>query len=60
MAGNVWEWTRSVETIGGPVARGGGWYQAALDASATNREPGEATERYVWLGMRLCADATVR
>ena len=55
MAGNVWEWTRSVEADGVPVARGGGWYHAELNARATNREPGERTLRTVNTGVRVCA-----
>jgi serine/threonine protein kinase/formylglycine-generating enzyme required for sulfatase activity len=55
MAGNVWEWTRSVEVTDGPVQRGGGWYYADLNARAVNREPGEPTLRHVHLGVRICA-----
>jgi eukaryotic-like serine/threonine-protein kinase len=55
MAGNVWEWTRSVETADAPIARGGGWYHAELNARSTNRERAEPTLRNVYTGIRLCA-----
>jgi formylglycine-generating enzyme required for sulfatase activity len=55
MAGNVWEWVRSVETPDAPLLRGGSWYQGALTAHSENREPGEPTMRYLLLGLRLCA-----
>jgi len=55
MAGNVWEWTRSVENVDAPVTRGGGYYQGELSARSVNREAGEPTQRHVWLGVRLCA-----
>ncbi len=55
LAGNVWEWTRSVAIPGAPVYRGGGWYNAALSSRSVNREPGEPTQRNVLIGIRLCA-----
>jgi len=55
MAGNVWEWTRSVETVDAPIARGGGWYHAALSARSVNREHGEPTQHHVVIGVRVCA-----
>jgi formylglycine-generating enzyme required for sulfatase activity len=54
MAGNVWEWMRSVQTLGAPVYRGGGWYNAELSARSMNREPGETTQRHPLIGVRLC------
>ena len=55
MAGNVWEWTSSVETPGAPIARGGCWYQGELAARSMNRDYGEPTERTPVIGLRLCA-----
>ncbi|MEJ7597365.1 MAG: bifunctional serine/threonine-protein kinase/formylglycine-generating enzyme family protein [Kofleriaceae bacterium] len=57
MAGNVWEWTSSVETPNAGVLRGGGYYQEALSSRSTNREPSEPALRHVWLGARICANA---
>jgi formylglycine-generating enzyme required for sulfatase activity len=55
MAGNVWEWTRSVQVPEAPVARGGGWYNGELSSRSVNRENGEPTQRHVHIGVRLCA-----
>jgi serine/threonine protein kinase/formylglycine-generating enzyme required for sulfatase activity len=54
MAGNVWEWVSSVETLHAPVIRGGCWYQGELSARSTNRENGEPTQRTPLIGLRLC------
>lgn len=58
LAGNAWEWTRSVAIPGTPVLRGGGWYNAELSARSVNREPSEPTQRNLLVGVRLCASVT--
>jgi serine/threonine protein kinase/formylglycine-generating enzyme required for sulfatase activity len=54
MAGNVWEWTRSVETPDALVARGGSWFIGAPSARSTNREHVAPTVRHPSIGFRLC------
>jgi serine/threonine protein kinase/formylglycine-generating enzyme required for sulfatase activity len=58
LAGNVWEWTRSVAIPETPVYRGGGYYNAQLSSRSVNREPGEPTQRNVLIGIRLCVSAS--
>jgi formylglycine-generating enzyme required for sulfatase activity len=55
MAGNVYEWTRSVETPGAAITRGGCWYQDNLAARSANRAPSEPTQRHPCIGVRICA-----
>jgi serine/threonine protein kinase/formylglycine-generating enzyme required for sulfatase activity len=57
MAGNVWEWARSVQTPGMPVIRGGSWYLAEISARSMNREYGEPTMHNSSVGVRLCVTA---
>ena len=57
MAGNVWEWTASVETLGTPIARGGSWYNNDLTSRSMNREYGEPTQRHPLIGLRICASS---
>src|SRR5262249_53255118 len=52
MAGNVWEWTRSVQTPGATVARGGCWYYGPLSSRSVNRAPTEPNQRHVFIGLR--------
>jgi formylglycine-generating enzyme required for sulfatase activity/predicted Ser/Thr protein kinase len=60
MAGNVFEWVRSVAQPGQPLYRGGCWYQADIASRSDNREAGERKQHHPLLGLRLCADAPLR
>jgi formylglycine-generating enzyme required for sulfatase activity len=55
LAGNVWEWTTSVEQPGAPVLRGGGFYQRSLDSRCENRQPAVPAYRSAFVGVRACA-----
>jgi formylglycine-generating enzyme required for sulfatase activity len=55
MAGNVYEWTRSVELADAPAARGGCWYHNEISARSVNRAPSEPTQHHVLIGVRICA-----
>jgi formylglycine-generating enzyme required for sulfatase activity len=55
MAGNVWEWVRSVGQPNEIVYRGGSWYQGQTTSRSANREVGERTQRHPFHGVRMCA-----
>jgi formylglycine-generating enzyme required for sulfatase activity len=57
LAGNVWEWTRSVARDQEIAYRGGSWYQGDLSSRSSNRERAEPTMRHPFYGARLCARA---
>ncbi|HWO21496.1 MAG TPA: bifunctional serine/threonine-protein kinase/formylglycine-generating enzyme family protein [Kofleriaceae bacterium] len=58
LAGNVWEWTTSVDDAETPVARGGSFFQAGAYARAENRSVDIAHHRNAFYGVRVCATAT--
>ena len=54
-AGNSWDLVSGPQ--GEPWMRGGSWYHQAIDANASNHSSGEASQRNVRIGYRVCADA---
>jgi formylglycine-generating enzyme required for sulfatase activity len=56
LAGNVWEWTRSVAKAGEVVYRGGSWYQGEVTARSDNREVVEPNDIHPFYGVRICAN----
>lgn len=55
MAGNVFEWTESSLVPNEVVARGGGYFMAAIAARSTNRTPIDPGFRDPEVGVRICA-----
>jgi formylglycine-generating enzyme required for sulfatase activity len=55
MAGNAWELVRGPD--GEPWIKGGSWYQGAVTATSSNRNPVDPAQRNVRTGLRVCADA---
>jgi serine/threonine protein kinase/formylglycine-generating enzyme required for sulfatase activity len=56
LAGNVWEWVRSIRVPGEPVYRGGSWYSEETAAYSMNRNVGEQAQEDATIGLRACAD----
>lgn len=54
LAGNVWEWVRSVSGDEQVAIRGGAWYYNQVAARSANREPAEPTLRSITIGLRIC------
>jgi len=57
LAGNVWEFMRSIADPDLPWYGGGCFYQDRLSARSNNRVRGDVETRSVLIGLRLCADA---
>ena len=55
MAGNVWEFTSSIEDPSVPLVRGGSSFHLAVDARTENRNPVGRTHRDAFVGARICA-----
>jgi len=60
LAGNVWEWTRSVLEPDGYVARGGSYYYGPNTCRSTERAVTEIAFRDTSVGLRVCADLPTR
>jgi formylglycine-generating enzyme required for sulfatase activity len=55
LAGNVWEWTQSVNGNETNVSRGGSWYHDQLLSRSSTRDPSEPSLRAIEIGLRVCA-----
>jgi formylglycine-generating enzyme required for sulfatase activity len=55
LAGNAWEWVKSLSGDELVAIRGGSWYHNPLAARSNNREPTEPELRDVAMGLRICA-----
>ena len=55
MAGNVWEFVRSIWRVEQPVIRGSGWYYGAFTLRSDNRDIVEPATRDPIVGLRICA-----
>ena len=60
MAGNIMEMVASDEVPEGLAIRGGAYYLSAATARVSNRLPIPRSFRDVTVGLRVCADATVK
>lgn len=58
LAGNVWEWTASLEDSAAPEARGGGFFQFDAASRSEDRTPDIATRSDAHYGIRVCATPT--
>jgi eukaryotic-like serine/threonine-protein kinase len=60
LAGNVWEWTASIDDAEAPVARGGGFFQMGALGRAENRSEDVPDHHNAFYGVRVCATASLR
>jgi formylglycine-generating enzyme required for sulfatase activity len=58
LAGNAWEWVKSMSGDEVVAIRGGSWYHNLLAARSNNREPVEPELRDLAIGLRICASVT--
>jgi len=58
LAGNAWEWVKSVSGDELVAIRGGSWYHNPLAARSNNREPCEPELRAIVIGLRICTSVT--
>jgi formylglycine-generating enzyme required for sulfatase activity len=56
LSGNVWEWTFLANEPQTAYYSGGSFYQDVVTARSSNHVTGEATQRSVVVGLRICAD----
>ncbi len=56
LTGNVWEWIYVKAAPQSVYYSGGSFYQDVVTARSSNHAKGEATQRSVVVGLRICAD----